>query len=104
MEAAGVPEPPILVTAIDVRRGKPAPDAYLQAAAGLGFPPASCLVIEDAPAGVTAGKAAGMQVIAVAGTAPREALAAADYYLDALDRLRLVSVSPEGLTLAFNGG
>ena len=46
-------------------RGKPAPDIFLLAAADLGAPPASCLVIEDAPAGVAAAHAAGMQVVAV---------------------------------------
>jgi len=48
-----------------VERGKPAPDIFLVAAEGLGAPPASCGVIEDAPAGVEAARAAGMQVIAV---------------------------------------
>jgi pseudouridine-5'-monophosphatase len=48
-----------------VRRGKPAPDIFLLAAAELGAEPASCLVVEDAPAGVAAAHAAGMQVIAV---------------------------------------
>jgi pseudouridine-5'-monophosphatase len=48
-----------------VERGKPAPDIFLVAAEGLGAPPASCVVIEDAPAGVEAARAAGMQVIAV---------------------------------------
>jgi pseudouridine-5'-monophosphatase len=46
-------------------RGKPAPDIFLLAAAELGADPAACLVIEDAPAGVAAAHAAGMQVIAV---------------------------------------
>ncbi|MGH7896014.1 MAG: HAD-IA family hydrolase [Candidatus Binatia bacterium] len=48
-----------------VARGKPAPDIFLVAAEELGAPPASCVVIEDAPAGVEAARAAGMQVIAV---------------------------------------
>ena len=48
-----------------VRRGKPAPDIFLVAATGLAAPPASCVVIEDAPAGVDAALAAGMQVVAV---------------------------------------
>jgi pseudouridine-5'-monophosphatase len=46
-------------------RGKPAPDIFLLAAAELGAHPAACLVIEDAPAGVAAAHAAGMQVVAV---------------------------------------
>ncbi len=48
-----------------LRRGKPAPDIFLLAAEALGAPPASCVVVEDAPAGVVAAHAAGMQVIAV---------------------------------------
>jgi pseudouridine-5'-monophosphatase len=48
-----------------VRRGKPAPDIFLLAAAELDAAPASCVVVEDAPAGVAAGHAAGMQVVAV---------------------------------------
>jgi pseudouridine-5'-monophosphatase len=48
-----------------VRRGKPAPDIFLLAAAELGAAPAACVVVEDAPAGVAAAHAAGMQVVAV---------------------------------------
>lgn len=104
MRVAGVPRPGLLITSADVARGKPAPDPYLKAAAALGVAPAECLVIEDAPAGVRAGVAAGMRVIAVAGTASREALAAADHHLDVLGRLRVVAVSDEGVTLAMDGG
>jgi sugar-phosphatase len=68
LEAAGLPEPAILVTADAVRRGKPAPDAYLVAAQALGAAPGECVVIEDAPAGVKAGRAAGMTVWAVTTT------------------------------------
>ena len=53
------------ITGDDVSRGKPAPDLFLGAAARLDVDPADCIVFEDAPAGVTAGKAAGMRVIAV---------------------------------------
>ncbi len=53
-----------------IARGKPAPDCFLLAAARLGLPPAACVVIEDAPAGVTAGVAAGMAVIALASNYP----------------------------------
>ena len=48
-----------------IRHGKPAPDIFLVTAAELGVEPAACVVIEDAPAGVEAARAAGMQVIAV---------------------------------------
>jgi beta-phosphoglucomutase-like phosphatase (HAD superfamily) len=46
-----------------VQHGKPAPDLFLLAASRLGVEPAACLVFEDAPAGVAAARAAGMQVI-----------------------------------------
>jgi HAD superfamily hydrolase (TIGR01509 family) len=55
----------VTVTAEDVRRGKPHPEVYLAAAAGLGLDPAECLVFEDAVVGVQAGRAAGMRVIGV---------------------------------------
>jgi sugar-phosphatase len=57
--AAGLPTPPVTVTGDDVTTGKPAPDGYLKAAAALGVPIADCVVMEDAPAGVQAGRAAG---------------------------------------------
>lgn len=65
---AGLPCPAVFVTSDDVPRGKPNPDPYLMAAAGLGIPADRCIVIEDAPAGITAGLTAGAQVIAVATT------------------------------------
>jgi sugar-phosphatase len=68
LESAGLPAPVIVVTADAVRRGKPAPDAYLVAAQALGADPSQCVVIEDSPAGVAAGRAAGMTVWAVTTT------------------------------------
>ncbi|HEY3714049.1 MAG TPA: HAD-IA family hydrolase [Jatrophihabitantaceae bacterium] len=66
--AAGLPLPTVLVTLDDVRVGKPDPEGYLAAAARLGFAPPRCLVVEDAPAGVSAGEAAGMPVLGVLTT------------------------------------
>lgn len=60
------------VGAEDVRRGKPAPDGYLQAAARLDAPPRECLVVEDSEAGIAAGLAAGMRVLATAAANPPE--------------------------------
>jgi mannitol-1-/sugar-/sorbitol-6-phosphatase len=65
--AAGVPAPPVLVTAEDITAGKPDPEGYLKAAALLGVDPARCLVVEDAEAGVRAGHAAGARVAALKG-------------------------------------
>lgn len=56
------------------RRGKPAPDCYLLAAARLGIPPANCTVFEDAIAGIQAGQAAGMRVVALTTSYPAEVL------------------------------
>jgi HAD superfamily hydrolase (TIGR01509 family) len=55
----------VVVTADDVRRGKPDPEVYARAAAGLGVAPAACLVFEDSVAGIHAARAAGMRVIGV---------------------------------------
>ena len=54
-----------VVTADDVKIGKPAPDIFLKAAQLLGVKPEKCLVLEDAPAGVMAGQLAGMSVISI---------------------------------------
>ena len=72
--AAGLPVPDVLVTADQVENGKPAPDPYLLAAERLGVDPAACLVFEDAPAGIAAGRAAGMTVWAVTTTRTPDAL------------------------------
>jgi sugar-phosphatase len=76
--AAGLEAPAVLVTSDQVGRGKPAPDSYLLAAERLGLDPADCLVLEDAPAGVAAGRAAGCAVWAVTTTHPAAELGAAD--------------------------
>ena len=75
------------VTAEDVARSKPAPDTFLKAAEKLGLPPARCVVVEDAVAGVAAGKAGGMKVIAVTNTRPREELTQADRIIESLAEL-----------------
>jgi HAD superfamily hydrolase (TIGR01509 family) len=65
--AAGVPAVPVLVTAEDITAGKPDPEGYLRAAEVIGVDPARCLVVEDAPAGIAAGRAAGARVAALKG-------------------------------------
>ena len=80
----GLPLPRVLVTAEDVERGKPDPQPYLAAAAALGAEPSRCLVVEDAPAGIAAGKAAGAAVLAVTTTFAASALGAADYLAPSL--------------------
>ena len=90
LQHLGLPMPSVLVTLDDVVQGKPAPDPYLQAAEGLGRSPARCLVIEDAPAGIEAAKAAGARVIAVSSTNPPEALQAADAIVPRLTDLEMI--------------
>ncbi|MEU9187032.1 HAD-IA family hydrolase [Streptomyces sp. NPDC048484] len=65
LAAAGLPLPPVLITADDVSHGKPAPDGYRAAAVRLGVDPARTVVLEDSAAGATAGEAAGAYVIGV---------------------------------------
>jgi mannitol-1-/sugar-/sorbitol-6-phosphatase len=65
LDAAGLPVPDVLITADDVRAGKPDPEGYLAAADRLGMRPPDCVVIEDAAAGLLAARAAGMRAIAI---------------------------------------
>ena len=87
LHAAGLQAPEIVVSADEVEHGKPAPDAFLLAARRLAVDPADCLVIEDAPAGIEGGKAAGMTVWAVATTHGAEDLGAADRVFGSLEHL-----------------
>ena len=64
----GLPVPEVLVTSDDVTYGKPDPEPYLKGAGRLGFSPADCLVIEDAPAGIESALAAGTKVVGIAST------------------------------------
>ncbi|MCC9685114.1 HAD family hydrolase [Streptomyces sp. MNU103] len=73
--AAGI-RPKTLVAADDITRGKPDPEPYLLAARMLGVDPADCVVFEDAPAGLQAGRAAGMTTVALATTHRAEELTA----------------------------
>ncbi len=68
LAAAGIPLPPLLLSAEDAVNGKPAPDGFLLAAERLGVAPGDCLVFEDAPAGIAAAEAAGCDVVVVTAT------------------------------------
>lgn len=70
-KAAGLPQPEVFITAEQVTRGKPEPDAYLLGAKKLDLAAASCVVVEDAAAGILSGLNAGCPVIAV--NAPADA-------------------------------
>ena len=63
-----------IFSATDVEHGKPAPDLFLHAATAMGHEPADCVVVEDSPAGVAAGRAAGMTVLGYAALTPRAEL------------------------------
>ena len=76
-EAAGLVAPAVLITSDLTERGKPFADPYLAAASALGVSPRDCLVVEDAPAGVEAGLAAGAVVWAVSTTHSAAELGAA---------------------------
>lgn len=96
LEAAGIDLPSVVVTVDDVKNAKPDPDIFLLACERLGFPPEECLVVEDAPFGVEAGKAAGCTVLAVATTVDREKLTHADVVVGSLDEVRF-AVTDAGL-------
>jgi sugar-phosphatase len=68
LEAAGLPRPSILITAEDVRNGKPAPDCFILAAERLSVSPSRCLAFEDADAGIRAATAAGCEVLVITET------------------------------------
>ena len=84
LQYAGLPIPPLLITADDVSRGKPDPEGYLKAADRLGVSYDRCVVVEDTPAGILAGRHAGMTVLALSTTFAREqllgALCASDFH------------------------
>ena len=77
LRVARLPVPEHLITSSDVTNGKPNPEPFLKAAATLGFAATDCIVLEDAPAGIHAGKAAGARVIAFRTTVPERELHAA---------------------------
>jgi mannitol-1-/sugar-/sorbitol-6-phosphatase len=81
-----------LITSSDIQRGKPDPEPYLKGAAKLKFPPAGCLVVEDAIAGVRSGKAAGCRVIALRTTSSDADLlaAGADWLVNDCSSLRVI--------------
>jgi sugar-phosphatase len=84
---AGLPLPSTLVSAEAVGKGKPHPEPYQSGAHLLGVPPEDCLVIEDSPAGVASGKAAGCRVLAVLTSHASEELTAADWQVRSLDQV-----------------
>ncbi|MFE4971833.1 HAD-IA family hydrolase [Kitasatospora sp. NPDC056651] len=93
MAAAGLPLPPVLITAESVGASKPDPEGFLKGAAALGFAPADCVSFEDSGAGIAAAKAAGTRVI---GIGPRALPHHPDAHAATLDTIT-VTPTPDGL-------
>jgi beta-phosphoglucomutase family hydrolase len=89
----------VIISAEDVKRGKPDPEVFVTAAQQLGVEPGDAVVFEDALVGIAAAKAAGMRVVAVASTEPKDKLAHADWVVDRMDELSVAQLweSCEGL-------
>jgi sugar-phosphatase len=100
LKVAGLPVPKEMITSNDITHGKPDPEPYLKGASVLGFLPADCVVVEDAPAGIRAGKAAGSRVIAFTTTVEEAAVreAGADWVLENSACILFASAN-QGLTL-----
>lgn len=92
-QAGGLPQPDVFITAELVKRGKPQPDAYLLGAERLGLAPQACVAVEDAPAGILSGLAAGCQVIAVNAPAETPKLDQVDLRLSSLTQIRIDKLS-----------
>jgi sugar-phosphatase len=97
IRAAGLPTPELIITANEIMHGKPNAEPYLKGAAGLGFSPVQCIVVEDALAGVASGRNAGARVIAFTTTASIDDLVAAkpDWLLKDCSAIRLEGSNPD---------
>jgi sugar-phosphatase len=84
LHGAGLEVPEAMITADRVTKGKPDPEPFLLGARALGIEPGRCLVLEDAPAGIESGRAAGMPVVAFRTTHPEAELEGATVVLDSL--------------------
>jgi mannitol-1-/sugar-/sorbitol-6-phosphatase len=107
IRAAALPTPERFVSSDDITRGKPDPEPYLKAAKLLGFLPGDCVVVEDAPAGILAGRTAGNRVIAVRTTAADRELAAAgaSWIVDGCNSISVIPASSStAIRLAFKDG
>jgi sugar-phosphatase len=93
--------PKTLVAADDITRGKPDPEPYLLAARTLGVDPAHCVVFEDAPAGLAAGRAAGMATVALTTTHQAHELHA-DLVIENLSALSAL-VTEQGVEVSLRG-
>ena len=99
-KAAGLPVPEVFITAEQVTRGKPEPDAFLLGAKWLGLAPEECVVVEDAAAGVLAGLNAGCHVIAVKVPADSPRLDEADLVLTTLEAVDVTRTADGNVTVS----
>jgi glycerol 3-phosphatase-1 len=92
MTILSLPQPGHVVAAEMVEHGKPSPEGYLKGAEKLGLAPEGLLVLEDSPAGIKAGKAAGCRVLAVTTTHTAEQVVAAgaDWVVKDLQSVKIV--------------
>jgi mannitol-1-/sugar-/sorbitol-6-phosphatase len=95
IRVAGLPRPRKIVTSGDVQRFKPDPDPYLKGAELLGLAAKDCVVVEDAPAGIRSGRAAGARVLALRTTEADDLLTAAGATW-IVDDLSKVTLGPVG--------
>ena len=94
LNAAKVPyQQMVYINGNDVKNKKPDPELFLLAAAGIGIDPANCVVIEDAPNGIQAAKAAGARCIAVTNSADAAKLQQADLICDSLEQIDLETIA-----------
>ncbi len=96
----GLPFPKVLVTSDDVTNGKPHPEGYLKAAKLLGAISSECLVVEDAPPGVEAAKAAGMRVISVTTNYMATQLSKAELIVANLTEIHIVVLENGSLVVS----
>ena len=94
--AARIPIPRHMITAESIERGKPDPECYLRGAAALGVDPGECVVVEDAPIGAAAARAAGMRLVDVTTTHRREQLQPAELIVPDLTHLSVRVVAENG--------
>ena len=92
LEVAGLPVPARIISADMVKRGKPDPEPYLRGAELLGLRPRDCVVVEDAPSGVGAGRKAGCRVLGVLGTHAASELTYATWIVPSLADVAVQSV------------
>ena len=100
--STGIPMPESFVSADDVIHGKPHPEPYESGARVLGLKPSECLVIEDAPAGIRAGKAAGCKVLAILSSHSADDLTDADWIVPSLEHVSAIPSDDGTITIHLN--